>query len=391
MKLLQTIHAEARRVGPALAILLLNACAVAGPAPAADPPRGAPRDTAARAPAREAPVVRLGVVLPQGGSLQPYATAILEGVRVAAAEHERTGAHRVELEVRPASTAAEVSGAVRELASAGVVAIIGPLIDENVIAAARARPDPGLVLISPTGTQDPAQPNAYALNVSDTLGAGALAAYAVRAGGRAGILAARAPDAAAQARAFRNAYQRSTGGAAPVEVTYGSGTTTYAEQVRELREAGVRTLLIAGSESDVRQVLPQLRYYGLDAEVLGSGSWATADGLRRVGLADLEGAVVAVPFLEETAGGGWQRFRDAYEQTYRRSMENAIPALGHDAALLVLGALPSGTVDAGAVRRAVTRPRRVAAATGELVVSATDLARAPLLVRVQDGRLVPLP
>jgi ABC-type branched-subunit amino acid transport system substrate-binding protein len=161
--------------------------------------------------------------------------------------------------------------------------------------------------------------------------------------------------------------------------------------VRQLREAGVGTLLIAGSESDVRQVLPQLRYYGLEARVLGSGAWATPDALERIGLRDLEGAVVALPLRQDDPGGGWLRFRHAYEQQHRRSLENAIPALGYDAALLVLGALPAGAADAAATGRAVTRARRVQGATGELIVGGGAVARAPQLVEVREGRLVPVP
>ena len=151
------------------------------------------------------------------------------------------------------------------------------------------------------------------------------------------------------------------------------------------------TLLLTGDERDVRQVLPQLRYYGLEARVLGSGSWTTADGLRRIGLADLEGAVVTVPFLERDPSGGWQRFRTAYEQTYRRTLDSAIPALGYDAALLVLASLPQGAVDRAGAQRALASARRITAATGRLLVQDGEVARAPLLVRVQGGQLVPEP
>ncbi|HSJ12914.1 MAG TPA: penicillin-binding protein activator [Longimicrobiales bacterium] len=388
MKPFRAAPAERRRILPALVLFLLSACTVAGPAPETPPPA---RDAPPREPVREAPLVRLGVVLPQGGALQPYATAVLEGIRVAAADHERTGAHRVELEVRDASTREQVSAAVRELAAAGVVAIIGPLLEENVGVAARARPDPGLLLISPTATQNPGLPNAYALNVSDTLGAAALARHAASRPGATGVLYARTPDATLQAQAFRHAYRAASGDGAPIEIAYSPGTTTYAAQVRQLRDAGVRTLLLVGVDTDVRQILPQLRYYGLEADVLGTGPWTTPDGIRAIGIRELEGAVLAVPFLEEDPASGWQRFRHAYEQTYRRSLENAIPALGHDAALLVLGALPDGRVDADGARRALSRARDVSAATGRLVVAGTELGRAPQLVQVREGRLVPLP
>src|SRR5690606_10329654 len=72
---------------------------------------------------------------------------------------------------------------LRELEQRGAVGVVGPLLESGIVAAARARADSGLVLISPTAPEigEPLS-NVYSLVTGDTRGAEALAAYAGRTG-----------------------------------------------------------------------------------------------------------------------------------------------------------------------------------------------------------------
>src|SRR5690606_5619627 len=102
--------------------------------------------------------------------------------------------------------------AVRELEQAGVRVIVGPLVDNALLAAAQARASDDVVIISPTAVSQPVGiRNAYALNVVDTRGSEALGEYASRFP-RVGVLYSRSPESQRQAQAFRDAYLRAGGG-----------------------------------------------------------------------------------------------------------------------------------------------------------------------------------
>lgn len=347
------------------------------------------------APARRALIpLRLGVIVPQSGSayLRQYAEDVLEGVRVAAAELERDSVYRVEILVRDAPTAAAAATATRELASASVAAIIGPLLDEDVAAAAAARPDTLLPLLSPTGTSGFAGlRHVYALNVPDTLGAHELGVFAAKRYARVGVLRARSGAAAAQGRAFAAAF-RTAAGRAATEVVFDPGTTTFATVLRRLRDARLDAFFLAADERDVRQLLPQVEYYGLgEVQVLASGGWTTPDGIERIGLRTLDGVILTLPFLPDDSTGGWHRFVQEYEALHRRTLDSAIPALGYDAARLALAARAERGLTAAAVARRLAAGAPVSGATGELLPRRGGVLRQPVLVRVRDGRLIPLP
>jgi ABC-type branched-subunit amino acid transport system substrate-binding protein len=280
---------------------------------------------------------------------------------------------------------------VRALAAEGAVAIVAPVSDPDVAAAAAARPDPALPIVSPTAAASFSRlPQVYALNVPDTLGAAALGAHAARRGPTPiGVLRSRSATGQAQARAFSAAVV-AAGGRVQQDVSYDPGTTTFGTVLRRLRDAQVRTVFVAADERDVRQILPQVRYYGLEAaQVLTTGPWATPDGVMRIGLGTLDGAIITLPFLPADSAGGWQQFQRAYAEHLRRSLDNALPALGYDAAQLALGNLGTRP-SAGAVAAALASGAEVRGATGRLRVAGGSVLRRPLLVQVRDGRLIPV-
>jgi ABC-type branched-subunit amino acid transport system substrate-binding protein len=328
----------------------------------------------------EAPL-RIGLIVSNTGSsvLEQYADLVVDGVRVAE-EAASTPRRDVEVIVRDdGGTAAGAEQAVRELEQAGVRVIVGPLVDEALLAAARARSSDDVVIISPTAVSDPfGVRNAYALNVVDTRGAEALGEYARR-WSRVGVLYGRAPETARQARAFIDAY----GGAGRGEVTeaaFAAGVTNVTDQITQLREAGVEALYFPATEREIQSILPQLEYAGLTGvQLLGNESWV-GDAARRAPERVLQGAIISTPLHEDSPDVAWQDFVSRYEAMHRRSLTNPVPALGYDAATLALHALTSGD-------SSVTDFR---GATGVLSLQSGTVTRRPFLVRIDGGRLVPV-
>jgi ABC-type branched-subunit amino acid transport system substrate-binding protein len=363
------------RHGVVALAVISAACATSPPVPEA-PPAVEPPAEAAR---REAPL-RVGVILSSTGSavLRQYGDMVLEGVRLAAGQAS-TSQRAVEVVVRDdGGTTAGAVAALRELEQAGISVIVGPLVDEAVGAAARARTRESTLIISPTAISQPAATrNVLALNAVDTRGASALGEYARRYA-RVGMLYPRSPESVQQARAFAAAYAR--GGQTVRDEGFDPGATTVTAQLRRLRDARVEAVFIPASERHLQLVLPQVDYAGMGGvQLLGTDGWlpeASPGVPQRL----IEGAIVATPLVRESADVAWSEFVALYENTHRRTLQSAIPALGYDALLLGVRAAAAGGRAMGDYR----------GATGVMSLQGDSITRRPFLVRIQSGRLVPL-
>lgn len=343
-------------------------------------------------------VVRVGVILPLSGSeyLEQYGELILQGVRLAEEEHWQDDGRDVELLVRDDVGNTERSVLMlEELEREGAVAVIGPLLDPAVLAVARARRDTALVIVSPTATlPDPPPPNVYSLNMGDTEGAAALAQFALRAGlDSVAVMYPRLPEYSRQASEF---IQRIVlgGGTLVSTMPYDSGRTSFGRQLQRVAPELPRGLYVPAPERDVRQIAPQIAYYGLDSlgiQVLGGRAWASRDVRRLVAPRYLDGVIASTPMFEDGEDVGWSAFVDRYESTYRRTLDNRFPALGYDALRLALAALPSGRPAPRDVARRFANLYRVGGATGVLSVRDGGVVRRAFLVRLRGDSLVTAP
>ena len=372
----------------------------------------------------DAPVV-IGAVLPRTGPrvLVRYADWVLEGVEVAVAEAERRQNRSIRLVVADDGGGARVREAVAELERQGALAIVGPLLPEQMSAAAGARRNGSTLLVSPTSPESPSWPETFSINVGDPRGAQELGRYAADAGLRqAALLYPRIPEFERKARAFAEQFE-ALGGVVRAMVPYDSGTTTFSDHMERILGsvapagsaadqgvAGARTdapadslgtaaarfaLFVPAPPRDVPQIAPQVGFYGLDSagvQLLGDEAWASAPVRRLVPDRDLEGVIAASNFPPDRASGSADPdFVRRYEETYRRSLENQLPALGYDAAHLLLQALPNRRLEADAVSRRFDLLAAIRGATGLLSVRGNRIVRTPYLVQVRDGRLVPAP
>lgn len=360
----------------ALTALLATAC-VTAPTQQDTPPVREPGATPQPDRPAADPALRIGVILTTGGTgaLRQYSDAVLEGVRVGA--EQGADGRDVELVIEDdGGSAAGAAAAVRRLQESGVRAIVGPLSDDALSAAAQARSGSSPVLVSPMAIADiDGLRNVYALNVVDARGAAALGEYARRYS-RVGVLHARTPDGERQGQAFIDAY----GGRGTVtRMSYQPGTANLANELNQLRNADVEALYVPGTDRDLQMVLPQVEYFDLmDAQILGNDSYI-GDAARGLPQRVVQGAIVATSLVRESRELGWLDFVEAYETRYRRSLPSPIPALGYDAVRLAVQ-LAGGQTSISGYR----------GATGLITVRDDAISRQPFLVRLDAGRLIPV-
>jgi branched-chain amino acid transport system substrate-binding protein len=339
---------------------------------------------------------RLGALLPLSGSpgLQRFAREVRAGIETAVTA---SGLDPEDVELRVLDTGGDPSAAanlLRTLEGEGVMGVVGPLESPSLAAAVEGRHGV-LPLISPTVWEvPPASSRVYSLGNDDRRGPVVLAEWALSAGiTQVVVLSPTRGPGSGEVGIFRERFE--AGGGSILRVfTYEPGTTFFGEQMRAIRGLKPEALVLPVPPEDVQAVAGQAAYFALDTlgvQLLGTGGWTGDQVMGSVGERSLEGVAVATPVRPGPDAPGYRRFVEAYERRFRRTLvDPAVPALGYDAALLVLRALEMGARDPDAVGRALEEIRELPGATGVLSVEAGRLVRAHEMVCIAGGRLLPL-
>ncbi len=360
----------------------------------------------------------IGLVLPFGGppAMADFATLVAEGVELAAATVLGDDV-AVTVVARDAEGDPEVAAqAVAELEADGVAGIVGLLQDEMLVAGARARA--GTVpIVSPTArSADLAGAAAYSLEGPEPDAAKAIARYAAsRAFQRIAMVYPETPGALLEADAFE-AMAESLGMPLVGRFAYDAGATFFEPQILAARDAlrkdEIAALALSEDDTlrmevlqpaaiflpippeDVEFIAPQLIHFGLDTlaiEILGTSGWTDAGTLEAVAERLTTGVVATAAVGGRPGDDGDARFRQAYEEFYRRSLVGPTPALGYDAALILLAALRPGRIAPEQVNAALAGLRGLQGATGVWSVVDGRVSRSIQVVRIQDRVPVPEP
>jgi ABC-type branched-subunit amino acid transport system substrate-binding protein len=358
----------------------------------------------------------IGLVLPSGGppALAEFSALVQEGVEVALSTvlgPDYTVSVLVRDDQGDPTLTAE---AITELEAEGVVGVIGLLMDDELVAAGQARTTP-IPLISPTARSAAQAGDAvYSLESAEPEAAAAVARYAAsRAFQRIAIVHPQTPDAAIEADAFE-ATAAELGMPVVGRFAYEAGATFFEPQIRAARDAlrsdELRALRLTEDDTlhmealepaaiflpippeDVEFLAPQLIHFGLDTlaiELLGTSGWTDPQTLQAVDPRHTTGVVATAAVAPEADTTAAQRFRDAYEQRFQRTLVGSAPDIGYDAALLLLEALRAGRVEPEALKGSMERLSGVEGATGLFSIIDGRVARWTEVVRIDDRVLVP--
>lgn len=343
---------------------------------------------------------RVGLLLPETGRFEVVGDRIREGIDLALERDRDGGRPPVELVVADIGSA-PVEELLGRLSEAGVSAVVGPTRSEVLSRAADGRGDPGLLLVSPTATRAPRPSPPAVLTLWDREEREVRAAR--RAGAWLGEVLYGGPVGAVYPRgelgrrlllAFRGRLADS-GVWMVASSPYPHDATTLEDPISAVSAFRPRAVFAPGvSSGSVLQMVPQLSYYGIrSAVVLGGPHWAEPSALRRLepSFSQLRAVVTVV---ERGEGTAWHSFETAYEMKYRKALgSNILPAMGHDAMLLVLRAL-EGTAPPRprAVARRAAALGAVEGATGLLRPSADagTVQRRTRVGRLEGGEVSPL-
>ncbi len=315
--------------------------------------------------------IPIAAILPNSGSpaLRRFAEEVRDGVLAAVTAAELDDRAEVEIydDGGDAGRAADLIGSIE---AAGTFGVVGPLQDAPFGAAAAARSG-GVPVVSPTAFLEPdGEDDVYSLGSLDPGSARTLAGWAAEVGISTVTMLHPSDDASLEeARLFREVFE-AAGGAVVQQLTYAPGLTFFEEQILGAVRSGAEALVLPVPPSDVEALAPQITFYGVDTlgiQVLGTAAWTDAGVREAVATRHLSGVVVASPDLENPEG--WDRFVQAYETRFRRTLvaPGGAPA-GYDAAALLLEAAQSGARSPSQLADALEDIRDFPGATGVLSV-----------------------
>ena len=327
---------------------------------------------------------RVGLLLPQTGSLAHYGRLFEQGAKLAVEEFNAGESRRVSLAIADSRGGAiDAVTAVRRLtAEEGAVAIIGDIFTLPAIAGAIEANAWRAPIVSPVvGSDDLVAigPWVFQTRVPSTVEATALAEAAVRKLNleRFAVIAPSRGDRREAGDFFVAEIKRLGRQVVAVEY-YEDGATDFKAQLERVREAAPDALFAVGGVEELLQMLPQAKFHDVQVQLLGLSSW-NSDKLMRLSRAELEGAVFPA---ESHYGSNKDQHAAVVKKLATPNTSDASPVsiAGYYGTRAVLEAIGQGAASREDVRKYLDAHLR-----GDAATRATRAAALPLL-RVRGGK-----
>jgi len=276
------------------------------------------RQAPTAAPATPVDPQAIGVLMPITGPMSLYGRYFEQGVDEALDEYNAQAirpvrAVKADTKGRPVAAVEALRRVVQE---DGVVAVVGPVFTMPVIAAAVESNAWRTPLVSPVTASDNlgrVGPWIFQTRVSPNVEVMAMAHLAVRRLflTRYAVITPQRGARRKLADSFREAVERLGGTVVAFEV-YDEGATDYREQLEPVREAAAEALFAPGSVEELLLLLPQIKFYDMQVQLLGLSNWKSAK-LLRLSRDDLEGALFPADAYYGADRAAYENFRSALE------------------------------------------------------------------------------
>lgn len=357
-----------------LILLLCTSCQAPSNRPSIPPPfsRSSPAD-AARS-------YKIGALLPLSGPMAPFGQEALHGIQLAMDQQNReTGQGGATLVVRDTATGGNTS--LQDRLSAlldepSLMALIGPLVSQQVEAVAKVVDDAKIPLITPAATLSHVRqlsPYLFSVALPYPLQAEQLAAYVMGRLGyrRFGVIHPDNNYGRQLAHFFTEEVRRQGGEVIHVE-SYREDQTDFAKQITRLKsaywkrvrqdrrpnrgqESGNHTekrtqsalprrsldaVYLPGAFRHVILIAAQLRFHEMKVQLLGSNAWHTAD-LTHFPDRSIQGGIFVDSFFAESRTPAVRKFVEAYRAGYHVE-PSMFAAQAYEATQVVLEGLTKG-------------------------------------------------
>ncbi len=342
--------------------------------------------------------VRIGVIAPlsgpfletEGRQMRQATQLAADRVNDAGGLRIGTGHRLVELLFEDSKDRPEVAvSAARKLINqSGAVAIIGPILSRNAIAAATVAESLQVPMITPTATHPEVTAGkrfVFRVAFVDDVQARVLARFARQelAADRAAVLYDIA-NAYNQriAEVFRQVFNQAGGRVVAFE-SYTSGDTDFTAQLSRIRAAAPDVLLLPNYAAEVALQAEQARRSGIATPMLGGDAWAA---VRFATQEEFEGSFFTDHWHVDLANDETPVFTEAYRRLYRQNPTSGA-ALTYDALGLLFRAIErQGRLDGEALRQGLANTENYLGVTGSIsFLRGGDPIKSVVIVKISGG------
>jgi branched-chain amino acid transport system substrate-binding protein len=364
-----------------------------------------------------APRYYLGTLLPQSGQLAFFGDRVLKGIQLAVHTYNsQEPENRVELLIKDTEGSPDKAAAgLNELASKGIVAVIGPLLTKEAEALVPLLEKVKVPVITPAASGEglgKLSPWLFRNALTNSTQAAAAAQFAIEHKLKKFVIFY--PDDAYGKdlmRLFTKDLERKAEILATV--AYPPDVKDFGPYARKVMEIDLRSkkvpipdddaerkklfqeylpsfdaLYLPGHADQVGLIIPQLAYYNIkDITLIGSNDWHSPALLERAGR-HVEGAVFVDGFFPESADPAVKPVIDAYRSAYQEEPD-ILAAQAYDAAMMVLTLVKEHKDTPLAIRDGLLALKDYPGISGSTTFPGNGEAQKKLfLITAQDGKLV---
>ncbi len=306
--------------------------------------------------------------------------------------------YQIELVIEDNEDKAEsAAAAAQKLATAGVLAMIGPNASRNAIPAAEVAESSKMPMISPWSTNPKTtvdattgQPKQFVFRAAfiDDFQGVVAAKFAME------QLQTTKPavlyDVASEYnKGIAEVYKRTleeNGITVVAFETYTTGDKDFSAQLTKIKDSGADSLFLPNYYSEVPLQVQQAHKIGFTGTILGSDSWGNLELITLCG-ADCEGYYFTTHYAPDIATPKAQAFIKAYEAAYGKTPDD-VAALTYDSFGLLFQALQTaGKVDRQAVRDALASITAFEGVTGNMQFKGTgDPVKSAVILQIKEGK-----
>ncbi len=308
--------------------------------------------------------------------------------------------YQIELVIEDNEDKAEsAAAAAQKLATAGVLAMIGPNASRNAIPAAEVAESVGMPMISPWSTNPKTtidaktgQPKKFVFRAAfiDDFQGVVAARFAIE------QLKTQRPavlyDVASEYnKGIAEVYKRTleqNGIQVVAFETYTTGDKDFSAQLTKIKDAGADSLFLPNYYSEVPLQVQQAHKIGFTGTILGSDSWGNLELISLCGT-ECEGYFFTTHYAPDIATPKAQAFIKAYEAAYGKTPDD-VAALTYDSFGLLFQAIQAaGKLDRQAVRDALAAITLYEGVTGNMQFKGTgDPIKSAVILQIKDGKFV---
>ena len=328
--------------------------------------------------------IKIGANIELTGSVANYGEQALSGLKLAVKEVNAAGGvlgKQITLVVADnKSEPSEATNATTKLITQDkVVAIIGPAVSSNFLAASQVAQDNKIPALTPTGTNEKitfengkVKPYSFRSCFTDPFQGTVMANFAansLKAKTAAIYIDSSSDYSKGLAEVFEKVFTQN-GGTIVAKEAYLQKDSDFRAGLTKIKSTNPETVFIPGYYEEVGKIVKQSRELGIQIPLLGTDGWTDGKLVEIAGVDALNNTYYSNHFSAQDKDTNVAKFVEAYKKEYGKE-PSVFAALGYDAGLLMIDAIKrAGSAEPQKIRDALENTKNFQASTGLLSLDA---------------------